>query len=238
MKIFRTLILTTITVFFVSCGCNRNENSGKNEQSEVKKPKPTVVTKDSEEANPKMKTDGKPGFTNKFERGDKRRESIEDKYDDYGNMIERTDKNFDKYGNVSKKNRYTYKYDSNGQRIEQWYYSTTPDDQPIMSNVNYIKYNDKGQKIENIFISYDANGNEITWAKNIFKNDNDDHIIQDESFNKKGIIQGKVVYNYEKGLIVSEYFFDYDANGNPINKKTMTYDEFGKVLSSKDEKLK
>jgi len=237
MKMYKALIMLMIAAFFVSCGCNRNNKSGENEQSEVKKP---VLTenKGAAPSDAKMKTDSKPGFANKFERGAKQRESIVDKFDDNGNLIERTDSNFDKNGNISKKNRYTYKYDSRGLRIEQWYYAFTPDDQPIMSNVNYIKYNEKGQKIENIFISYDKDGSEITWAKNVFKNDNEDHIIQDEGYNKQGIIINKVVYNYENGMLVSENFFDFDATGKPINKKTMTYNEFGKVLDSKDEKLK
>jgi hypothetical protein len=237
MKLFKVLIMLMIAVVFVGCGCNRNKNQETNQQSEVKKPTPSANPANAGAANPKMKTDAKPGFTNKFERGDKRRESIVDKFDDRGNLIERTDSNFDKNGNVSKKNRYTYKYDQNDLRIEQWYYATTPSDEPIMSNVNYIKYNNKGQKIENIFISYDANGNEITWAKNLFKNDSENHIIEDENYGKNGIIKSKVVYNYEKGMLVSEFFFDYDANGKPTNKKTMTYNETGKVLSSKDEKM-
>jgi hypothetical protein len=238
MKIYKALIMLMITAVFVSCGCNRNNNPEKNEQSEVKKPVLSGNNSGSAASNPKMKTDATPGFSNKFERGAKQRESIVDKFDDNGNLIERTDSNFDKNGNISKKNRYTYKYNDRGLRIEQCYYATTADDMPIMSNVNYIKYNEKGQKIENIFISYDQDGNEITWAKNLFKNDNDNHLIQDEGYNKQGIIMNKVVYNYENGMLVSEYFFDFDANGKPINKKTMTYNEFGKVLDSKDEKLK
>jgi hydroxymethylpyrimidine pyrophosphatase-like HAD family hydrolase len=189
-------------------------------------------------ADPNLGRKAKPGFTTKFERGAKRRETIRDKFDDNGNMIERTDKMFNKYGEVMKKNRYTYKYDDAGRRIEQWYYATEDNGAPIMSNVNYLKYNEKGWKIENLFISYGAEGEELRWVRNEFSYNNDGRIIEDVTFDKEGIRQFKVNYNIVDGFLVSENFTYYDENGEPITKKTISYDEVGTVIGEKEESLK
>lgn len=237
---FNTLLIFVLTAIFIgSCAGDNSKDSDKEKKPLVKIPPKTENTKPAApQADPNLDKKAKPGFATKFERGAKRRETIQDKFDDNGNMIERTDKMFDKFGEVMKKNRYTYKYDDAGRRIEQWYYATTDNDEPIMSNVNYLKYNEKGWKIENTFISYDADGNEIRWARNEFSYNNDGRIIQDITFNKEGLKQLKVNYNIVDGMLVSENFTDYDENGEPITKKTISYNETGKVIGEKEEKLK
>ncbi len=235
MKTVKLITLALISLIIVSCGNNKKPD--KNEP-QVKVPPATSknsTAKKQPAINPNMNADGKPGYATKFERGKKRRESIKDTYDDMGNLVERRDKMFDKFGNIRKKNRYTYKYDDAGRRIEQWYYATTAADEPIMSNVNYIEYNDRGQKIQNIFISYDANGNEVNWAKNLYKYNKNGRVTEDLTVNKEGIPRAKTIYNYEKNMLVSENFVTYDEKGNPTSKKTLKYNEFGKVIETIDE---
>ena len=239
MRINTLLILALIAIFIGGCSGEGSQDSDKQQKSLIKPPAKTNNTKPARQApNPDLGKKAKPGFTNKFERGKKRRETIQDKYDDNGNMIERTDIMFNKYGEVQKKNRYTYKYDDAGRRIEQWYYATTDNDESIMSYVNNLKYNQRGWKIENIFISYGEDGNEIRWARNEFKYNNEGRIIEDITLNKEGLKQLKVNYNIVDGMLVSENFTDYDENGEPLTKKTLTYDEFGTVTNSKEEGLK
>ena len=242
MRTFRVLFFSAVILLFSQCGGNDPDKKETKDQPEVKIPKTTQTTQaapqkqqPAPQVTPRMEGDAKPGFQNKFERGAKRRETIEDKFDDFGNLIERKDKMFDKFGNVSKKNRYTYKYDESGNRTEQWYYATTANDEPIMSSVNYSKYDDDGLKTENIFISYGPEGEEIRWAKDIFEYNSDGRLIRDDLYGKNGIIVSTVIYNIVDGMLVSENFIDYDANGDPIGKKTITYDETGRVISSVDE---
>ena len=237
MRTIKMLLLSLVILLFSQCGDGNDKKVGEGEP-QVKIPKATQTTKPAQnkpQINPEMSGGAKPGFQNKLERGRKRRETIQDTFDDNGNIIERTDKVFDKFGNVSKKNRYTYKYDGSGNRMEQWYYATTASDNPIMSSVNYAKYDSRGNKIENIFISYGAEGEEIRWAKDIFMYNSDDRMIQDDLYGKNGIIQSTVIYNIEDGMLVSENFINYDENGKPLGKKTISYDETGRIISSVDE---
>lgn len=232
MKIIKLFAVLLIGIFIAGCAGNNEQESGE-EEPQVKVPPASSKNKSvSQQAQPSLKTEAKPGFATKYERGQKRRESIEDTYDNQGNLIERRDKMFDKFGNVKKKNRYTYKYDDAGRRIEQWYYAYTAGDEPIMSSVNYIKYNDKGWKVENVFISYDAQGNEVRWAKNVYKHNADGRVIEDKTLNKEGIPISATIYHIENGMLVSEDFIDYDEKGNPIGQKTLKYNEYGKVIET------
>jgi len=239
MRTIKVLLLSSVILLFSQCGGDDNKSKAKDEQPQVKIPKTNTVSKKepaaTTEFKPQMDGDAKPGFQNKIERGRKRRETIKDKFDNQGNIIERTDQVFDKFGNISKKNRYTYQYDESGNRIEQWYYAANASDEPIMSSVNYAKYDGKGNKIENIFISYGGDDKEIRWAKDIFTYNSDGRVVRDDLYGKNGIIMSTVIYNIVDGLLVSENFIDYDANGNPIGKKTITYDETGRVISAVDE---
>ncbi|MFP4471004.1 MAG: hypothetical protein ACLFPE_09980 [Bacteroidales bacterium] len=231
MKKFRLLAFVLITGLLAGCA-GESENSAK-EEPQVKVPQTTsTTTKKPATPQPQLDRDAKPGYASKLERGQKRRESIEDTYDAQGNLIERRDKMFDKYGNVSKKNRYTYKYDDAGRRIEQWYFANTANDEPIMSSVNYITYDDKGRKVENIFISYDAYDNEVRWAKNEYKHNSQGRVTEDITLNKQGIPLSKTIYNYEDGMLVSENFVKYDEQGNPTGKQTLKYNEYGKVIET------
>jgi hypothetical protein len=239
MKINTLLVLFIVSFLVWGCAGEGSGDSAKQQKPLVKTPPKTTAHKAvPRKADPNLGKKAKPGFTNKFERGQKRRETIRDKFDDHGNLIERTDKMFDEFGEVKKKNRYTYKYDDAGRRTEQWYIATTKNDDPIMSNVNYLKYNEKGWKVENIFISYGADGVETRWVKNEFKHNNDGRIIEDVTINKDGIRQLTVIYNIVNGELVSENFIKYDEKGEPLTKQTLTYDEFGTVTSSKEESLK
>jgi hypothetical protein len=235
-KIIAVLLIASMVI-----GCSGESDKKKEEQKKpmIKLPeKPKAKTAPATMSAPDLGKKAKPGFKTKFERGQKRRETIKDKFDDSGNLIERTDKMFNKFGEVVKKNRYTYKYDDAGRRIEQWYYATTDNGEPIMSNVNYIKYNDKGWKIENIFISYDAEGKETRWVKNEFKHNSDGRIIEDITYDKQGHKQLKVNYNIVNDMLVSENFTKYDENGEPVTKTTISYDKTGTVIDTKEEKLK
>jgi len=235
MKINTLVILFIVSILVLGC----SEDSSKERKPLVTPPAKTKTAKPvTQKPDPNLGKKAKPGYATKHERGAKRRETIQDKFDDNGNMIERTDKMFDKFGEVIKKNRYTYKYDDAGRRIEQGYSATTEHDEPIMSNVNFLKYNEKGWKIENVFISYDENGDEIRWVKNEFKYNSDGRIIEDVSYNKEGIRELMVEYNIVDGMMVSEYFTNYNKNGEPIKKKTITYDKIGTVTSSEEETLK
>jgi hypothetical protein len=239
MRFNTILFLAIVAIFIGSCDSNNTSDSSKEKKPLVKVPPKTNNTKPApQQVDPNIGKKAKPGFSTKIERGQKRRETIKDTYDDNGNMIERSDKMFNKYGEVMKKNRYTYKYDDAGRRIEQWYYATEDNDAPIMSNVNYLKYNEHGWKIENIFISYDADGNEVRWAKNEFEYNNDGRIIEDISYDKEGTKFLKVNYNIVDGMLVSENFTYYDDKGEPITKKTISYNEVGTVIGEKEESLK
>ncbi len=239
MRFNTLLILILMAIIVGGCAEDGSKDTDKQQKPLVKPPAKTNTKKPVAQApNPNLGKKAKSGFSTKFERGQKRRETIQDKFDDNGNMIERTDKMFNEYGEVMKKNRYTYKYDDAGRRIEQWYYAVTDNDEPIMSYVNYLKYNQKGWKIENIYISYDEDGNEIRWAKNDFKFNNDGRIIEDITSNKDGLKQLKVNYNIVDDQLVSENFTDYDENGKPLTKKTLSYNEFGTVIGSDEEDLK
>jgi hypothetical protein len=239
MSIKQLMFLAMIAIFIAGCAGDANNDSDKEQKPLVKVPPKTTNTNPApQQVDPNLGKKAKPGFSTKIERGQKRRETIKDTYDDKGNMIERSDKMFNKYGEVMKKNRYTYKFDDAGNLIEQWYYATEDNDAPIMSNVNYLKYNENGWKIENIFISYDAEGNEVRWAKNEFGYNNDGRIIEDISINKEGIKFLKVNYNIVDGMLVSENFTYYDDNGEPLTKKTISYNEVGTVIGEKEESLK
>lgn len=233
MKKIRLLTIAVLTLLIAGCaGEDKKTNS---DEPQVKIPAQTSDTKSQTKnpnIQPKLDQDAKPGYASKIERGQKRRESIEDSYDAQGNLIERRDKMFDKFGNIKKKNRYTYKYDDAGRRIEQWYYASTANDEPIMSSVNYITYNDKGWKVENIFISYDAYGNEVRWAKNELQHNSQGRVTEDLTLNKQGIPVSKTIYNYEDGMLVSENFINYDEHGNPTGKQTLKYNEYGKVIET------
>jgi len=239
MRFNTLLVFVLIGLFIGACSSDQSSDSTQEKKPLVKAPPKTENTKKTVSTpDPNLGKKAKPGFATKFERGAKRRETIRDKFDDNGNMIERTDKMFNKFGEVMKRNRYTYKYDDAGRRIEQWYYATKDNGDPIMSNVNYLKYNDKGWKIENIFISYDADGNEARWARNEFAYNNNGRIIEDITFDKEGRKLLKVNYNIVDGFLVSENFTYYDDNGEPTTKKTISYDEVGTVIGEKEEKLK
>jgi hypothetical protein len=237
MKILRLIVIALLSVLLVECSCSNNKKNEKKikDQPQVKIPEKTTATPGKPVQGPKMEDDAKPGFQNMYERGNKRRESIKDKFDDKGNLIERTDEMYDKDGNVRKKNRYTYKYNDAGNRIEQWYYASDPNDAPLFSQVNYMKYNDKGMQTENVFISYDENGIENRWAKNIYTYNNESRVMEDKLIEKNGVVKSRILYTYDKGFLVQEIFLDYDDSGNQLNKKTIKYNEKGTVISAVDE---
>ena len=234
MKILRLFAIALLSFTLVECSCS-GEKKKEKEEPQVKIPEKTTATANQPVSGPKMKDDAKPGFQNMYERGNKRRESIKDKFDDKGNLIERTDEMYDKEGNVKKKNRYTYKYNDAGNRIEQCYYANDPNDAPLFSQVNYLTYNNKGLQIENLFLSYDAQGNETRWAKNIYFYNSEGRVLEDKLLNKDGFIKSRILYTYQNGLLVQEIFLDFDEKGNQLNKKTIKYNEKGTVISAVDE---
>lgn len=232
MKTGFSYLMVFILIFITACAGNEKK-SEKDSQPEasVEPGQP----KGEQPAQNTMRTDSRPGYDNKFDRGQKKRESIVDKYDNFGNLVERTENDYDKQGNIRFKNRYTYRYDERQRRVEQWFYQNTPDDRPVFSNVNHMKYDEKDQKTENIFIGYDAAGNETNWAKNVYKYNNEGRVTEDVTYNKEGFPLFKVNYNFEKGLLVSENFVYYDGKGNITEKKTLKYDEYGTVIQTLDK---
>lgn len=235
MKILRLIVIALLSVTLIQCSNSGEKKNQEKDKPQVKIPEKTTATPGKPVQGPKMENDAKPGFQNMYERGNKRRESIKDKFDDNGNLIERTDEMYDKDGNIKKKNRYTYKYNDNGNRIEQWYYAADPNDNPLFSQVNYLKYNDKGLQTENVFISYDDKGNETRWAKNIYTYNNQGRVLEDKLVEKNGVIKSRILYTYENGLLVQEVFLDFDDGGKQLNKKTIRYNDKGTVISAVDE---
>lgn len=232
MKMIKFLLLIIPVLFLLNCSGNEEYKTKANESEVV------VPSGQGTGANVQqnvMKTETKPGFSNKFDRGQKKRESIVDKFDQNGNLIERTENDYDNQGNISRKNRYTYRYDERQRRVEQWFYHFTPDERPVMSNVNYIKYNDKDWKTENLFIGYDENGNEISWAKNVYKHNAEGKVIEDVTTNKQGFPTYKINYNWVGADLVSESFIYYDGAGGVTDKKTLKYNESGTVIETINE---
>lgn len=235
MKILRLLCIALLSFSLANCSSSGEKNNQKEEKPQVKVPEKTTATTGQPVQGPRMENDAKPGFQNMYERGNKRRESIKDKFDDKGNLIERTDEMYDKDGNIRKKNRYTYKYNDAGNRIEQWYYCSDPNDAPLFSQVNYMKYNSRGLQTENIFISYDDKGNETRWAKNLYTYNQNGRVLEDQLSTKEGAITSRILYTYENDMLVQEVFLDYSESGKQLNKKTIRYNEKGTVISAKDE---
>jgi len=235
MKILRFLAIALLSTALVECSCSGEKKNQEKDKPEIKVPEKTVATPGAPVQGPKMEDDAKPGFQNMYERGNKRRESIKDKFDDNGNLIERTDEMYDKDGNVKKKNRYTYKYNDAGNRTEQWYYASDPNDAPLFSQVNYLTYNKKGLQTENVFISYGPNGDETRWAKNIYTYNSDGRVLEDKLINKDGTIKSRILYTYQNGNLVQEIFLDFDDSGKQLNKKTIKYNDKGTVISAVDE---
>jgi hypothetical protein len=232
MKVLKILLLVMPLTLLVYCSGNKDK-SGNSDQPQVQ----VQQQKETDGSTPQdaMRKEGQPGFDNKFDRGKKKRESIVDKFDQFGNMIERTENDYDNYGNVKHKNRYTYKYDQLQRRVEQRFYQYTPDDRPMMSNVNFLKYNNRDLQTENIFIGYDANGAEVNWAKNEYKHNADGQVIQDITYNKQGFPVFEANYNWENGLLKSENFVYYDGKGGVVEKKTLKYNETGTVIETINE---
>ncbi len=235
MKILRLIFIALLSVMLVQCSCSGEKKNQEKDKPQVKIPEKTASTTSQPVQGPKMEDDAKPGFQNMYERGNKRRESIKDKFDDNGNLIERTDEMYDKDGNIRKKNRYTYKYNDAGNRIEQWYYASDPNDAPLFSQVNYLKYNNKGLQTENVFISYDEKGNETRWAKNIYTYNSDGRVLEDKLIEKNDVVKSRILYTYKNGMLVQEVFLDFDNAGKQLNKKTIKYNEKGTVISALDE---
>lgn len=232
MRLISFLLILLPVLLLTNCTGNKEKAESPSE-AQVKVP-PPAKHQDNIKQNP-MVTNEAPGYATKFDRGKKRRESIVDKYDDLGNLVERTENVYDQMGNVKRKHRYTYKYNNLGHRIEQWFYQYHPDDSPMASSVNYTTYNDKGWKTENVFISYDANGNEVNWAKNVYKHNAAGLVTQDVTSSKRGIPVFMVNYIYEDGVLVGEKFVYYDDDGGVTEKKTLKYDQSGNIIETINE---
>lgn len=230
MKAIKKITLIAFVFLLVQCSNSDKKDSEKKQENQTVT-KTEITQQEKKEPDVQIKTDAKPGFATKHERGRKRRESIKDKFDDFGNLIERTDNMYDKFGNIKRKNKYTYKYDDSGNRIEQWFYAIAPNGAPIMSNVNHAKYNRKGFKTENIFISYDKNGKEANWAKNVYVYNKDNRVIEDTRINKDGYKVSGVKYIIEDDLLKREEFLKYNPDGSISETKTIIYDEQGNIIN-------
>lgn len=159
----------------------------------------------------------------------KRRESVKLVKDSKGQITERTDDNFDKDGNVSMHNRYTYKYDDAGNMTEQRFYSNTPEGVQTANTVNFTKYENK-LKTENLFISYDAQGKEISRQKNTFKYNQNGQCIEDISYGANNNPILKVEYIYKNGNLTGERYTHYNPDGSIQKKEAYDYDDRGKLI--------
>jgi hypothetical protein len=232
MRLISFLLILLPVVLLTNCTGNKKKAESPTE-SQVKVPPPSKQ-QDNIKQNP-MVTNEAPGYATKFDRGKKRRESIVDKFDDQGNLIERTENIYDQMGNIKRKHRYTYKYNELGHRVEQWFYQYHPDGSPMSSSVNYTTYNNKGWKTENTFIGYDAGGNEVNWAKNVYEHNAEGQVTQDVTSNKAGFPVFKVNYYYEDGELSNESFVYYDGKGNVTDKKSLKYDKSGRIIETNNE---
>lgn len=160
----------------------------------------------------------------------KRRESVNLVKDSKGQIIERTDQNFDKDGNVTMNNRYTYKYDDEGNMTEQRFYAHTPEGVQTANTVNFTKWHNK-LKTENIFISYDQQGKEISRQKNTFKYNQAGQCVEDISYSASNQPMMKVEYIYQKGILRGERYTHYNPDGSVKNKESYDYDERGRIIN-------
>jgi len=160
----------------------------------------------------------------------KRRESVNLVKDAKGQIIERTDQNFDKDGNVTMNNRYTYKYDEDGNMTEQRFYAHTPDGVQTANTVNFTKWQNK-LKTENLFISYDQQGKEISRQKNTFKYNQAGQCVEDISYSANNKPMMKVEYIYQQGILRGERYTHYNPDGSVKNKESYDYDERGKIIN-------
>ncbi len=212
------MLLLLISVFFVLSSCS-NQNRQENETAERTTQPSGQITPDA------------TGDT-KIDPNRLRRESVRDRHDKHGNLVQRTENLYDRSGNIRHKHRYTYSYNELGQRIEQWFYQYDQADVLLASSVNHTKYNDRGLKSENTFISYDGDGNIQTWAKNQYTYNADGRVTKDLTSNREGLPILEVRYSYENGLLVSEHFVEYDGDGNITVNKTLRYNEHGGIIET------
>lgn len=140
-------------------------------------------------------------------------------FDEFGNKTQEVSRN-SKYSNGFEK--YSYEYDSRGNKITKKFY--TPD-----GNLNTIysyKYDDNNNIIEESISFPDGHlGNKYT-----YKYDKKENLI--EYKNHLGNIFNRItifLYN-EKGNLIEESI--KDSEGNLISKWTKEYDENGKIIKS------
>jgi len=119
--------------------------------------------------------------------------------------------------------KYTYKYDANGNKIEQTDYDTSG----RSIGMHTYKYDEKGNKIEQI--DYDTNGRSV-WKYN-YKYDDKENLIEviqylyDNFFNRKTYKYDKKMNKIEEcnyfgdGSLIEKDIFKYDTKGNKIENR-------------------
>jgi len=152
--------------------------------------------------------------------------------DRFGKMVKGkfqgyTIKNYNDRGDLTEQNKYgadnklqykikcTYKYDTQGNKIEHDFYSKDGK----LSTIYKLKFNDKKQNIESS--SYSADGRFC--AKIINKFDNRGNVVEECSYSSNGKIIQKNIYRFDEHNNLKEVN-NFDMNGQLTSRDTYTYD--------------
>mgnify|MGYP007111971566 FL=1 len=94
-------------------------------------------------------------------------------------------------------------------------------------------FNDLNLKIEAIFQSFDPEGREILWVKNVYDYDDNGYEIRDQQFDKQGRPLSLVTRKRdEKGRILEETTTIYNPDGSIKEHKGAQYDINGRILKT------
>ena len=125
----------------------------------------------------------------------------------------------DKFGEIEKgslSDKYTYKYDVKGNKIEKNYYNAY--NGTLWKKYTY-KYDEKGNEIEDNHY----NGDGSLLSKHTCKYDEKGRMIEENSYNADGSLYSKYTSKYdEKGNKIE--YNEYNADGSLESKRTYKYE--------------
>ncbi len=160
-------------------------------------------------------------------KGDKQLSSTITVFDERGNIIEETEaKDIISLsgaitGKSQNKKKYTYKYDTSGNRVEKSIYHA----EGTLWFTYYYKYDDKGNQIESA-------PDENTLTKNIYKHDDKGSLIED-IYILNGKQWSKKVFKYDlKGNIIEMQLFPDIEKGTPSSITIYKYDDEGNEVET------
>jgi len=117
--------------------------------------------------------------------------------------------------------KYTYKYDENGNLIE----SNIFNQDGSLSHKNIFKYDREGNEIEKN--DYKSDGN--LYEKWIYKYDSIRNQTEDSKYNDNGSLYDKHAYKYDEKNNQIEVS-SYKSDGNMYNKSKYKYDDKGNII--------